>query len=96
MTSASKAREAWKAVHWGAPELTPDEDLPTADPREKNFPSMGELVAIEYRTAKGTERLEVWRHEFKQPLPWLLFSAKDGRLLIAGGAYHIDERGIVG
>ena len=62
-------------------------ELLAADPR---IPSteLGELVAVVYRTKGGNHR-----HEFRHPRPRLAYN--ESGLLIAGGSYRLDARGIV-
>ena len=61
--------------------------LAAADPRIPSI-ELGELVAVIYRTKRGDHR-----HEFRGPRPRLAYN-KSG-LLIAGGKYRLEGRGIV-
>ena len=59
---------------------------------------MGDLVAVTYRTAKGTRstRTDDWEHHFKRPLPVLGVDPETERLHIVGGRYRVLEAGITG
>lgn len=94
-TSVEDAVQAYQDVHWGAPDTMPDEMVDVADPRERNFPVLGELVEVVYATDKGEGIIE-YEHRFQRPRPLLMFSSRTKRLLIGGGAYTVNERGVVG
>jgi len=51
---------------------------------------------IVYRTRKGLDAAPVeYEHEFSKPLPIAIVAPKSGRLVLSGGGYHVEERGIV-
>lgn len=62
---------------------------------------LGALTAVEYATTKGRDGASVYRHDFADGeggsllLPVLCISS-DRRLVIAGGTYTVNTRGIVG
>ena len=65
----------------------------TTDPRVPSV-ELGELVAVVYRTKKGADTvLTDYTHEFAHPRPRLAYN--ESGLLIAGGAYRVEVRGIV-
>lgn len=54
------------------------------------------VKAIVYRTRKGLDVDPVeYEHAFATPLPIAIVSPKSGRLVLVGGGYHVEERGIV-
>lgn len=57
---------------------------------------LGDLVSVVYRTQKGldTEPTD-YEHHFATPRPRLAYT-RGGLLVIAGGRYRIEDRGIVG
>jgi hypothetical protein len=90
------ARASYRRTHWGL-EGTKDgvRAFACADSRVGVFAELGHLVSVVYRADKwgdapGTE----YEHEFGRRKPLLLYS--DGGLIIAGGAYRVTFRGIVG
>lgn len=56
---------------------------------------LGALYAVEYITDKGDDGESIYRHEMGDPLP-ILAVDRAGLLLIAGGGYTVETRGIVG
>ena len=94
-TSVKDAVQVYQDVHWGAPDTMPDAMVDVADPRERNFAVLGELVEIVYSTDKGEGVVE-YEHAFKRPRPLLMFSPQTKRLLVGGGSYTVNGRGVVG
>ena len=67
--------------------------LSAADP---SIPSveLGELVMVVYRTKKGADQvLTDYEHEFAHPRPRLAYN--ESGLIIAGGKYRVEVRGII-
>ena len=94
---AERAVEAavkrYRRDHWGQPGPRGVRGLSAADPRILSI-ELGELVAVIYRTKKGEDtRLTDYEHHFSRPLPLLSYNATG--LIIAGGKYHVTERGII-
>lgn len=90
------ARDEYLNVHWGDPGTDPDQVLPVADPTERCFVVLGTLACLGYETFKRGAGHALWVHEFSRKRPVLCFSRKTKRLVIAGGSYTVNERGIVG
>jgi len=64
-----------------------------ADPRILSI-ELGDLIAVIYRTKKGEDtRLTDYEHHFARPFPVLSYNHTG--LIIAGGKYHVTERGII-
>lgn len=81
-------------LHWGD---EPDELIETRAPRLRCgdvLTELGELAEITYGTSKAGQAA-LWEHEFKQPLPRLAVT-ESGELVILGGGYRVNRRGIVG
>ena len=92
--TATAAKKQYKRDHWGRVGDEKVRRLLAADP---NVPSveLGELVAVVYRTRKGDDKvLTDYEHEFSTPRPRLAYN--EGGLLICGGRYRVETRGIVG
>jgi hypothetical protein len=97
MSSDAKARLQYIATHWGHPGRRGHVELACGDPRDGTLVCMGELVAVVYRTLKaGDGGVQDYEHTFKKTRPLLCFTQRDKRLIIAGGAYTVQTRGIVG
>lgn len=93
---ARNATIAAKSVEWThggkrARKLIQSE-VPAPDPE---MAALGPLVSIEYFANKGEGGSFVYRHDFESPTPILVYNKK-GKLLIAGGGYTVNSRGIVG
>jgi hypothetical protein len=87
------AVKRYRRDHWGQPGPHGVRGLSAADPRILSI-ELGELVAVVYRTKKGEDtRLTDYEHHFSRPLPVLSYN--DTGLIIAGGKYHVTERGII-
>jgi hypothetical protein len=86
-------RDRYRRDHWGQEGTKPARRHEAGDPRIASE-SLGAIVAVTYRTRKGRDtRLTDYRHPFSRPRPVLAWNPSG--LLIAGGAYHVSERGIV-
>lgn len=95
MTRRDDAAREYVRTHWGHPGTRADQSLRVADPAERYFAVLGELVAVTYETQKGKlARVEDFEHEFLRPRPLLVFSPRSRLLLIAGGSYTVTARGI--
>ena len=87
------AVKQYKRDHWGQPGPHRARAHRAADPRILSI-ELGALVAVVYRTKKGEDReLTDYEHHFSRPLP--ILSYNDTGLIIAGGKYHVSERGII-
>jgi hypothetical protein len=96
-SAAERAVEAavkqYRRDHWGQSGPHRVRALRAADPRILSI-ELGELVAVVYRTKKGEDtRLTDYEHHFSRPLPVLSYNHTG--LVIAGGKYHVTERGII-
>lgn len=93
-----RADREYRKTHWGQKPRTVVA-VDAADPRGAlALPALGKLYSVCYETKKGKDRQAVlYEHIFKKPRPLLLYAPHEkGRLLVAGGGYRVDERGIVG
>lgn len=93
------AQARYERLHWGEPA---PRDLSTwllPDPRKGPLVELGVLLAVEYETEKTGDGLSVYRHDFGDKrgrgCPVLAVTS-DRRLVIAGGKYTVQSRGIVG
>ena len=95
--TAKKGIARYERDHWGHPGPAPGlRSLPAADPRLP-LVELGELVSVVYRTTKGVRGRETdYDHTFDPKRPVLAYEPRSGRLVILGGKYHVEERGIVG
>jgi hypothetical protein len=94
LAGAERAARTYEVTHWGD---SPTELVPSVVPLVRSgeaLPVLGELVEVVYRARKAREMAD-WIHAFSVPRPLLALSA-DRRLVIAGGRYKVNERGIVG
>ncbi len=89
--------ERYQRDHWGEPGPSPSmRALAAADPRRGSI-ELGALVRVVYRTQKGGDRvLTDYHHDFSGPRPVLAYEPRTELLLILGGNYHVETRGIVG
>lgn len=83
----------YKAFHWGDPGEWSHKRLFVPSPHASKIILIGELVDVTYLTRKGRETAE-WNHRFERKRPLLAYNT-DG-LLIVGGNYRVETRGIVG
>ena len=85
----------YAAMHWGQKGTTPEKTMRAADPKAEPLVELGTLISVVYRTKKGSDReLTDYEHEFEGTRPTLAFHT--GGLVIAGGGYKVNTRGIVG
>ncbi len=96
-TSYERARAAYKETHWGRPQ-TQIIKTRVVDPSAGPLVVLGELTDISYQTRKGREPVTIYTHDFGRTLPQLCFvpGVRRGGLVIAGGSYRVEGRGIVG
>lgn len=91
------ARAAFEGFHWGRPSRRVRRVSVSRPPRR--LVQIGRLEAITYSTRKGRGRpVEHFEHEFGETgkrKPVLAFDADNRRLHIVGGAYGVQDRGIV-
>jgi hypothetical protein len=91
------ALKMYERTHWGQVGPLDWRALRCANPRAEKVVELGELVEVVYRTKKGTDRsLTDYEHGFRRELPRLCFTLESRLLVIAGGSYRVNERGIVG
>ena len=91
--TVSEASKQYKRDHWGQQGTGKVQKLSAADPRIPSV-ELGELVSITYRTKKGDDVvLTDYEHEFRGPRPRLAYN--ESGLIIAGGRYRVEPRGIV-
>ena len=88
---------SYRAFHWGRKGSRRDERLAVAVvKRGDELRLLGELAAVVYETEKGIDGAPTqYEHKFARPLPRLYEHGPSGRLVIAGGRYRIEARGIV-
>jgi hypothetical protein len=90
----ARAVAQYRKDHWGQIGDRAPRSYVAADPRQLSI-ELGELVAVIYRTKKGTDVvLTDYEHRFSRPRPVLTYNRTG--LIIAGGHYHVTERGIIG
>jgi hypothetical protein len=91
------AVEQYRRAHWGHRGPLPGlRSLHAADPR-LTLVELGELVRVVYRTKKGPKGKETdYHHDFDEERPVLSYEPRSSLLVILGGKYHVEERGIVG
>lgn len=83
----------FRSFHWGEePQNKQKGRAPKVSAGEVLY-ELGELVEIVYETSKGGEIYE-WIHKFEEPRPRLA-STESGGLVIVGGGYSVEARGIV-
>ncbi|MGO8996098.1 MAG: hypothetical protein ACLQVI_22535 [Polyangiaceae bacterium] len=91
--TTAEARKQYERDHWGQNGAEKVRKLPAADPRVPSV-ELGELIMVVYRTKKGADQvLTDYEHEFAHPRPRLAYN--ESGLIIAGGRYRIETRGIV-
>jgi hypothetical protein len=86
----------YERVHWGQKGhyrvrsgIAADPSLPLVE--------LGALVRVVYRTKKGNDRvLTDYHHDFSERgLPVLAYEPRTTLLVISGGIYRVNERGII-
>lgn len=85
---------SYEALHGGDAGAHENTYIFVPDPRGE-LVMLGELRSLIYRTVKGGE-LADYEHKFGSPRPTLAVTTTDAGLVIAGGDYKVNERGIVG
>lgn len=88
------AHASFKRLHWGREGRDTAREFRTADVSTP-CTELGALYALEYIADKGSDGESLYRHELEDPLPVLAVD-RGGLLLIAGGGYTVETRGIVG
>lgn len=90
----ARARVEYMKTHWGR--------TATGSARERvartdgPVTALGALVSVVYLTRKGLDADPVeYEHEFSPSLPTLAYD-RNGVLLLTGGSYQVEARGIVG
>ena len=89
-----QAERSYVDTHWGVEPGELIEATAASPKRGEVLPALGELVQVVYRTQKAEDFAD-WEHTFIAPRPLLAYSG-DGRLVVAGGAYQVTQRGIEG
>lgn len=93
------AARAYRRFHWGEDPrrrlVLPVASVRAGDP----LVALGTLVELTYRASKDGETYD-WEHAFGRRRPLLAHTlnadGSPGRLVVCGGDYTIDARGIVG
>lgn len=101
-----KALREYVKKHWGELGDFDTTQAVVVDPTHGALVILGRLEAVTYSTRKGEEDRGVltnYEHKFGGTRPWLAFHVCDdkrcpvrGKLVIAGGTYRTQDRGIVG
>lgn len=90
------ARERYEGFHWGRP---PKKTVRVRLPKTpRQLVELGKLEAVTYSTKKGKEGLQHYEHAFGEEggaKPVLAMDAETERLHVVGGAYKVEDRGIV-
>lgn len=90
----AKAIRDYRWKHWGSKGNGRTSAMTCADPAHEPLTQMGHLVSVTYETDKfGDPPGTHYEHEFSRPLPVLAYSS--GGLVICGGRYKVEARGIV-
>ena len=86
----------YRRFHWGRAGADDVRRLRAADPA-RPLVAIGELVRVVYQTRKGARGvLTDYHHDFNQTqLPILAFEPRSRLLVITGGIYDVQTRGIV-
>jgi len=96
--SAREAEREYVSTHWGIEGPRGVFKLPAPDPTFGAATALGHLVSVTYRTTKlgDGDDLTDYEHKFavRGGRPVLAFN--DTGLLILGGGYTVNYRGIVG
>ncbi len=89
----------FKRLHWGHEGKGQSSSHMAPDPTKGPIVELGELTVVEYRTKKGRDRAQVdYVHKMGgvgSARPMLCMNG-EGKLLIVGGGYRVETRGIVG
>lgn len=90
-----RAVKNYARLHWGQFGNRDVKKMDVGDPRQV-LTVLGVLSRVEYVTKKGHDKsLVTYFHDFSKREPPLLVVDRDGKLLIAGGIYKVETRGIV-
>jgi hypothetical protein len=91
-----KAKKDYRRVHGGLRGNGRAVETVAANPLLP-LVELGQLVSVVYRTRKGKDHMPTdYHHEFSaRGLPLLAFEKGTSLLVIAGGIYHVNERGII-
>lgn len=103
-TSPPAARREYERKHWGHKARGVARSLEVVDPSHGSLVELGRLDRVEYVTSKkGDPSRATYFHDFEGERPVLAFHVCDrarcpdrGKLVIAGGSYRVEDRGIVG
>lgn len=91
----TKASASYVKTHWGQEGSRTTRMLRAADPHAGPVTEMGQLVSVVYRTKKGRDaELTDYEHKFRAGT-YLAYN-RDGLLMVVGGTYTLNERGIIG
>ena len=92
----SKGAAKYRALHWGERGKGKASRMCAPDPSLGPLVQLGELREVGYLTTKGGDPPStIYEHAFKRPYPHLCVNGEGG-LVIVGGDYHVEDRGIVG
>jgi hypothetical protein len=91
----SAGAEEYERLHWGDQGLGRARSAKAPDPSVGPIVKLGDLREVAYLTTKqGDPPGTIYEHEFKPPYPSLCVNG-EGKLLIVGGGYAVEARGIV-
>ncbi len=92
----SEAKKEFRRVHWGREGNGRVLHTVAANPLLP-LVELGQLVEVVYRTRKGKDHMPTdYHHTFStRGLPLLTFEKNTSLLVITGGIYHVNERGII-
>jgi hypothetical protein len=102
--SDAPGRKAYEKTHWGDRGEGRTFEVDAPDPRT-GLTAMGELIAIEYRTKKGTKgsKRDIYRHVFEggvgyRPILSFTYDERPSGLVIVRGRsdYDVTAHGIEG
>jgi hypothetical protein len=90
----ARAKRDYRWKHWGLKGNGKVSPMTCADPAHEPLTEMGRLVSVTYETDKlGDPSGTHYEHDFSRPLPVLAYSV--GGLVICGGRYRVEARGII-
>jgi len=90
-----KATATYRATHWGKGSRGIVDTMRAADPKAGPLVALGELESVTYRTHKLGDGPSTYVHKFAAGARPVL-AHNPGGLVIVGGAYTVNVRGIVG
>lgn len=102
--SSRAAQREYERKHWGHKARGVARSLEVVDPSHGSLVELGRLDRVEYVTSKkGDPARATYFHDFEGERPVLAFHVcarsrcpDRGKLVIAGGSYRVEDRGIVG